>query len=143
MDTINQKTTRMPGVTHDPSSCVFFVIGEAYPEDVIATFEPIIDRLSAILSSPHAHPTEIRFELQYFNSGSSRKILEIIRLISSAAVGHKILWVADPEDDEIVVVVDPVHDNHYLDTSFAKPRERPWAIKPLKMHVKPKKMKML
>ena len=45
----------------------------------------------------------------------------------------------DPEDDEIVVVVDPEHDNHYLDTSFAKPRERPWAIKPLKMHVKPKK----
>ena len=75
MDTINQKTTRMPGVTHDPSSSVIIINGEAYPEDVIASFDPIIERLSVILSSPDAQPTEIRFELQYFNSGSSRKIL--------------------------------------------------------------------
>ena len=102
MDTINQKTTRMPGVTHDPSSSVIIINGEAYPEDVIASFDPIIERLSVILSGPDAQPTEIRFELQYFNSGSSRKILEIIRLIASAAVEHKIVWVADPEDDEMI-----------------------------------------
>ncbi|GIR50940.1 MAG: hypothetical protein CM15mP60_0010 [Alphaproteobacteria bacterium] len=35
------------------------------------------------LSSPDATQTEIGFELQYFNSGSSRKILEIIPLYSS------------------------------------------------------------
>ena len=102
MDTINEKSTRMPGVVHDPDAGLVTIDGEAYPEDVIASFDPIIEKLSAILTGSDAKPVEIRFELQYFNSGSSRKILEIIRLIASASVAHKIAWVADPEDDEMI-----------------------------------------
>ena len=102
MDNINEKSTRMPGVVHDPVAGLVTIDGEAYPEDVIASFDPIIEKLSAILTGSEAKPVEIRFELQYFNSGSSRKILEIIRMIASASVAHKIAWVADPEDDEMI-----------------------------------------
>ena len=102
MDTINDKSTRMPGVVYDPNASLITINGEAYPEDVIASFDPIIEKLSKILIGSDAQPVEIRFELQYFNSGSSRKILEIIRLIATASVAHKIAWVADPEDDEMI-----------------------------------------
>ncbi len=102
MDIINEKSNRMPGVTHDAESRLIIINGEAYPEDVTASFDPIIETLSGILGKPESQPTEIRFELQYFNSGSSRKILEIIRLIADAPAGHRIAWVADPEDDEMI-----------------------------------------
>ena len=102
MDTINEKSTRMPGVIHDPDARLVTINGEAYPEDVIAAFDPIIEKLSEILIGSDAQPVEIRFELQYFNSGSSRKILEVIRLIATSSVAHKITWVADPEDDEMI-----------------------------------------
>ena len=92
----------MPGVVHHSNASLITINGEAYPEDVIASFDPIIEQLSEILIGSDAQPVEIRFELQYFNSGSSRKILEIIRLIASASVAHKIVWVADPEDDEMI-----------------------------------------
>lgn len=102
MDTINEKSNRMPSVTHDADTRLVTISGEAYPEDVTASFDPIIESLSGILGTPDSPPTEVRFELQYFNSGSSRKILEIIRLIASATAEHKISWVADPEDDEMI-----------------------------------------
>lgn len=102
MDIINEKSNRMPGVTHDAESRLITISGEAYPEDVTASFDPIIESLSGILDTPESQPTEIRFELQYFNSGSSRKILEIIRLVAAAAAAHRIAWVADPEDDEMI-----------------------------------------
>ena len=70
MDTINEKSTRMPGVVHDPDAGLVTINGEAYPEDVIASFDPIIEKLSAILTGSDAKSVEIRFELQYFNSGS-------------------------------------------------------------------------
>ena len=102
MTIINEKSNRMPGVSHDVDASLITINGEAYPEDVTAAFDPIIESLSGILGQPDSPPTEIRFELQYFNSGSSRKILEIIRLIASAPVGHRIAWLADPEDDEMI-----------------------------------------
>ena len=47
METINEKSTRMPGVVHDPDAGFVTINGEAYPEDVIASFDPIIEKLSA------------------------------------------------------------------------------------------------
>jgi hypothetical protein len=102
MEIISKKSNRMPGVSHDVEAGLVTINGEAYPEDVTASFEPIIESLSEILAGAEARPVEIRFELQYFNSGSSRKILEIIRLIETAPVAHKVSWVADPEDDEMI-----------------------------------------
>ncbi len=102
MQVLNGKTVRMPGVSLDAESNAILVEGEAYPEDVAAAFEPIIASINATLASSGGKAMTVKFRLQYFNSGSSRKILEIIKMIDTSDPAHNIEWLADPEDDEMI-----------------------------------------
>ena len=102
MQVLNGKTARMPGVSLDAENNAIIVEGEAYPEDVAVAFEPIIASISDSLANSGDTVMTVRFRLQYFNSGSSRKILEIIKTIDASETAHNIEWLADPEDDEMI-----------------------------------------
>ena len=102
MQVLNEKTNRMPGVSLDAKNHAMLLEGEAYPEDVAAAFEPLITSISTTLADSGKTPMTVKFQLQYFNSGSSRKILEIIKMIDASDTAHNIEWLADPEDDEMI-----------------------------------------
>ena len=102
MQVLNEKTNRMPGVSLDTKNLAMLLEGEAYPEDVAAAFEPLIKSISTTLANSGETPMTVKFQLQYFNSGSSRKILEIIKMIDASDTAHNIEWLADPEDDEMI-----------------------------------------
>ena len=102
MQVLNEKTNRMPGVSLDAKNHAMLLEGEAYPEDVAAAFEPLIKSISTTLANSGETPMTVKFQLQYFNSGSSRKILEIIKMIDASDTTHNIEWLADPEDDEMI-----------------------------------------
>jgi len=92
----------MPGVSLDTENHAVLLEGEAYPEDVAAAFEPLMTSISTTLAESGETPMTVKFQLQYFNSGSSRKILEIIKMIDASDTAHNIEWLADPEDDEMI-----------------------------------------
>ena len=102
MQVLNEKTNRMPGVSLDAENHAMLLEGEAYPEDVAAAFEPLMTSISTTLAESGETPMTVKFQLQYFNSGSSRKILEIIKMIDASDTAHNIEWLADPEDDEMI-----------------------------------------
>ena len=102
MQVLNEKTNRMPGVSLDAENHAVLLEGEAYPEDVAAAFEPLMTSISTTLAESGETPMTVKFQLQYFNSGSSRKILEIIKMIDASDTPHNIEWLADPEDDEMI-----------------------------------------
>jgi hypothetical protein len=102
MQVLNEKTNRMPGVSLDAKNHAMLLEGEAYPEDVAAAFEPLMTSISTTLAESGETPMTVKFQLQYFNSGSSRKILEIIKMIDASDTAHNIEWLADPEDDEMI-----------------------------------------
>lgn len=102
MQVLNEKTNRMPGVSLDAETHAVLLEGEAYPEDVAAAFEPLMTSISTTLAESGETPMTVKFQLQYFNSGSSRKILEIIKMIDASDTAHNIEWLADPEDDEMI-----------------------------------------
>ena len=102
MQVLNEKTNRMPGVSLDAKNHAMLLEGEAYPEDVAAAFEPLMTSISTTLAASGETPMTVKFQLQYFNSGSSRKILEIIKMIDASDTAHNIEWLADPEDDEMI-----------------------------------------
>jgi hypothetical protein len=102
MQVLNVKTNRMPGVSLDAKNHAMLLEGEAYPEDVAAAFEPLMTSISTTLAESGETPMTVKFQLQYFNSGSSRKILEIIKMIDASDTAHNIEWLADPEDDEMI-----------------------------------------
>ena len=102
MQVLNEKTNRMPGVSLDAKNHAMLLEGEAYPEDVAAAFEPLMTSISTTLAESGETPMTVKFQLQYFNSGSSRKILEIIKMIDAGDTAHNIEWLADPEDDGMI-----------------------------------------
>lgn len=102
MQVLNEKTNRMPGVSLDAKNHAMLLEGEAYPEDVAAAFEPLMTSISTTLAESGETAMTVKFQLQYFNSGSSRKILEIIKMIDASDTAHNIEWLADPEDDEMI-----------------------------------------
>ena len=90
MQVLNEKTNRMPGVSLDAKNHAMLLEGEAYPEDVAAAFEPLMTSISTTLAESGETPMTVKFQLQYFNSGSSRKILEIIKMIDASDTAHNI-----------------------------------------------------
>ena len=94
-------TEDTPGVRLDAGSDVFEVSGRSLPEDVVKFYKPILDWLEEYGQSPNAH-TVFNFKLSYFNTASSKIILDILmKLEAIHNAGHSIAikW-NYPSDDE-------------------------------------------
>lgn len=77
------------------------ISGKSLPEDVSAFYRPILDWLVQYSQKPH-HETEFTFKLTYFNTASSKLILDILLILEKMHEnGEKVLvnWYY-PEYDE-------------------------------------------
>jgi hypothetical protein len=102
METIKlQGTDDTPSVILDKENGVFEFSGRSLPEDVNAFYEPILDWLSDY-SEEANDQTVVTFKLVYFNTASSKLILDILlkfEEIGEAGSDVLIKWFY-PEDDE-------------------------------------------
>ncbi|MBK8806678.1 MAG: DUF1987 domain-containing protein [Bacteroidales bacterium] len=96
-----QGTDDTPSITLDKKAGVFEFTGRSLPEDVNAFYEPILDWLSEYAEGPNEQ-TIVTFKLVYFNTASSKLILDILlkfEEITEAGAEVLIKWFY-PEDDE-------------------------------------------
>ncbi len=78
MEVINIKgTDDTPNVILDKESGKFEISGRSLPEDVNMFYEPILEWIDAYAEEP-ADKTEFHFKLEYFNTASSKVILDIL-----------------------------------------------------------------
>ena len=78
MDVINiQGTDDTPSVILDKANGKFEISGRSLPEDVNMFYEPILDWLDKYCEDPNDQ-TEFAFKLEYFNTASSKIILDIL-----------------------------------------------------------------
>lgn len=78
MDVIKiQGTDDTPTVTLDAGSNIFEISGRSLPEDVAAFYNPIIEWMEKYNQSPLAK-TVFNFKLVYFNTASSKMLLDIL-----------------------------------------------------------------
>lgn len=94
-------TDDTPTVILDAENEVFEISGRSLPEDVTAFYEPIIRWLDEYASSPNAK-TIFTFKLVYFNTASSKLLLDILMKLEQMHEDGKdmlIRWYY-PEDDE-------------------------------------------
>lgn len=102
METIKlQGTDDTPSIILDKENAIFEFSGRSLPEDVNAFYEPILEWLSNYGKSPNKQ-TVVTFKLVYFNTASSKLILDI--LLKFEEIGENgsevlIKWFY-PEDDE-------------------------------------------
>ena len=94
-------TDDTPGVRLDAASDIFEISGRSLPEDVTKFYKPILDWLDEYAQSPNAH-TVFDFKLSYFNTASSKIILDILMKLEGmhdAGKSISIKW-HFPSDDE-------------------------------------------
>ena len=94
-------TDDTPSVTLDPGNEIFEISGRSLPEDVAAFYEPILDWLDRYADEALAK-TVFNFKLVYFNTASSKLILDILLKLEEMYEGGKDITIKwhYPEDDE-------------------------------------------
>ena len=102
METIKiMGTDDTPTVILDTAADIFEISGRSLPEDVTAFYDPIINWLEEYATNPNAK-TVFTFKLVYFNTASSKLLLDILmKLEQIHEDGKEVLvrWFY-PEDDE-------------------------------------------
>jgi hypothetical protein len=100
MQTLRIEGTKYtPKVVLDPQTRRFEISGRSLPEDTEHFFRPILDWLKEYSSKPQGQ-TELVFDLEYFNTGSSRAIMEIL-IAMKEVTNAKIVWNFKQDDDDM------------------------------------------
>jgi hypothetical protein len=94
-------TDDTPSVTLDVANEIFEISGRSLPEDVASFYEPILDWLDKY-SEEAAGKTVFNFKLVYFNTASSKMLLDILLKLEEMYESGKDVLVRwhYPEDDE-------------------------------------------
>ena len=98
-----QPSSKTPYVLLDPTGKIKFR-GRSIPEDVSVFYEDILDWIKTYCASPKPF-TEIDVEMEYLNSGTSKymlKILKVIKEIDTLGFELKINWIYEEGDDDIL-----------------------------------------
>ena len=90
-------TEDTPGIRLDAGNGIFEISGRSLPEDVIKFYKPILDWLDEYAQSPNDN-TVFNFKLSYFNTASSKIILDILMKLEGVK-NIAIKWYY-PSDDE-------------------------------------------
>jgi hypothetical protein len=102
METIKIAGTEdTPNVVLDAGSQIFEISGRSLPEDVASFYGPVIDWLERYSKTPN-DKTVFNFKLTYFNTASSKMILDVLMKLEDVhKTGKEVLvkW-HYPEDDE-------------------------------------------
>lgn len=92
-----------PTIEFRTSDGYLMLKGRAIPENPLESFEPLLVVLNLYCENPQ-NLTKVDFMLEYFNTSSSKYILEILKKLQSLHKKGKqveINWFYDEDDEEI------------------------------------------
>ena len=92
-----------PKVIFDPSNNFFEISGRSLPEDAILFYEPILIWLTEYSNNPNIL-TELNIKLNYFNTASSKLILDILMILEEMVENNKqciIKWYFEEDDEDM------------------------------------------
>jgi len=76
-------TPRTPYVHFDSEKGVLEVSGRSIPENSIGFYKPLFDWLDEYIADKPQQTTKMQFNLEYFNTASSKCILDILRKLEN------------------------------------------------------------
>jgi len=90
-----------PNVILDKDNGIFEISGRSLPEDVAAFYEPILEWLEEYADTP-LDKTIFNFKLEYFNTASSKLLLDVLLKLEDMFDDGKDILVRwhFPDDDE-------------------------------------------
>ena len=104
METLTiEQTDDSPFVELDQENGRFEISGKSLPEDVVDFYQPVLDWLGDYKSNPNPK-TEFSVKLIYFNTASSKLILDILMILEEMVEeGRDVLikWVSLKSDEDM------------------------------------------
>lgn len=98
-------TEDTPEIRFDPKANEFTISGRSLPEDVTAFYGPVIDWLNEFATTA-SRTTVFRFKLDYFNTASSKIILDILMKLEEIQNSSKsqisVEWHYSEADDDML-----------------------------------------
>ncbi len=97
-------TAKTPIVKFDAEQGLIEIKGRSIPENSIEFYKPLVDWLDLYAKSPNTH-TKVNIQLEYFNTSSSKCILDIFKKLESI---HKasndiiINWYYEEDDEDML-----------------------------------------
>jgi hypothetical protein len=102
---IIEENIKTPGISFDGSQGILEIRGKSIPENSLEFYRPVYEWLDAYTQSP-AGATEFRVKLEYFNTSSSKCLLDIFRRLESLQnTGKspvKVSWFYEEEDEDMM-----------------------------------------
>jgi hypothetical protein len=97
-------TPKTPTVNFDAASGKVEIKGRSIPENSIEFYKPLVDWLEAYLSTP-AKLTEVNIQLEYFNTSSSKCILDVFKKLEAIyKSGNEVIinWHYEEDDEDML-----------------------------------------
>jgi hypothetical protein len=88
-----------PKVVLDKDNGIFEISGRSLPEDVSTFYSPVLNWLDKYASAPNPE-TSFTFKLEYFNTASSKLILDILSKLEGVS-NAKVLWYYHEDDEDM------------------------------------------
>ncbi|MBN2683620.1 MAG: DUF1987 domain-containing protein [Bacteroidales bacterium] len=97
-------TPKTPTVNFDATSGKIEIKGRSIPENSIEFYKPLVDWLESYSSGP-ASLTEVNIQLEYFNTSSSKCILDVFKKLESIhKAGNEVVinWYYEEDDEDML-----------------------------------------
>ena len=95
-----QGTENTPEINFDPVSGELEMSGKSIPEDSMGFYSPIIDWLKVYVKRP-AEKTTFSFKLEYFNTSSSKLLLDVFNILEEISDSLSLNWYCEESDEDL------------------------------------------
>lgn len=97
-------SAKTPTVNFDPENGVMELKGRSIPENSIEFYKPVVDALDEYSKSPK-EVTKVNIQLEYFNTSSSKCILDLFKKLETIHKEGKevvINWHYEEDDEDML-----------------------------------------
>jgi len=94
-------TPKTPTVEFNQASGTLLIKGRSIPENSIEFYKPLIDWIGAYAQSPQEN-TVVSIKLEYFNTSSSKCILDVFKKLESVGSNVLIKWYYEEDDEDML-----------------------------------------
>ncbi len=93
-----------PSIYFDAQEHLLEIRGTSYPENTAAFYAPIFSWLEQYFAITEDGDMTVNIEIVYFNSGSSKALLEFFDMLDDAAfrgLGITVNWIYEQDDEDM------------------------------------------
>jgi len=97
-------TAKTPTVKFDVNGGIFEIKGRSIPENSIEFYKPLVDWLDEYAKSP-LPVTQVNVQLEYFNTSSSKCILDVFKKLETISKGKSevvVNWYYEEDDEDML-----------------------------------------